>query len=1272
MKKLLCLAVVLLMLCLCTTAMATIIHATPTPMPTTSPSGEVMLSMPKNLRIIEEQAFMGSTSIEGPLVIPEGVTEIGARAFEGCAGVTELHLPKSVTLIGSRAFAGTGLSGDIVLRNGVIAASDAFAGCDVQVFYELPESSFYHIPLEGHTYVLDYRGPTVTDMVVPRELAGQTVVGIHNNALANLPGITGRLILPDSVQYIGENAFRGSGFTGPLPWPEHLKEIGKSAYYCCSGFTGDLTIPEGVTVAEWAFAYCGNLTHLDIPKSWTSIPNYAFCGCYKLSGTLHLPPNLVSIGDYAFFKTGFTGELALPEAMKSIGYAAFNQCHGFTGALRLPSSLETIADYAFELCDGFTGQLAFPGSVVSIGESAFAQCTGLTGTPVIPETVRYIGPAAFAGCTQLTGTHFLKEGAVAYSADADCPMEIYVEMPLSYFVFRNTLEGDVSIYAYTGPAYDQDLVIPSQYNGKPVTHIGYDAFRNCTNVSGRLYLPPTITYIDAGAFENCTGLTGGLRLPEGLTYIGSRAFRGCSGFSGSLHIPDSVTSIGLSAFGMLTNMKGSLHLPEGLQVLHNATFHDAGFTGTLDLPQNLTSIGQVAFANCTGFSGSLSIPESVTSIGQHAFSNCTGFNGSLTLPSALTSLGSHAFMGCTGFTGSLAIPEGITSIGMYTFFRMDSMSGDLTLPEGLTDIGNYAFGGSGYRGTLTLPSTLKTIGDFAFNDCGFTGRLNLPEGLTTIGGASFSGCSHLSGSLVIPSTVTVIDANAFSDCTGFQGSLVLPEGLQTIGVSAFRYDSGFSGWVTIPSSVTFIGSYAFEGCTGLRSRIEAADGMTIQADAFRGVTANFTVVRMEAQRAMKESAEQLLLSKMENMLRPDQLFSVIMDDGTGPFERAYQAAVAVIFGNSTSVLMPEVKSEYLFKQAVTAAATNHTVSVYNKEYFGPAMALINGGAAAGSDVYLQALTEHLENDDIAQTLVNLGFEDVIGLYREGTMSDGMVSTYLTNANLSSSYISKVMDGMKRLQKFDLAAQYVKTAGSVVSNFKDDLAAAINQAELLAALDKSDLAETARVFMASSDYDVQLVGRKLNQIAKANTYDQCLALVFAGDLMQVGIDLMVDKLIDMAAGKWASSISLGSAIVNSLTGVGDNYRLVNELTYSSDAARASYAVFQSDLALYRSSGSGRAFTNAYWSYCTYAETAARSLDDFVKIYDHVSATALGKGFLNDEMEDYAIFARNQAASLRRFAASARAMYENLWVTFDPDAFQAEVDRIVNTDYGKPYQ
>ena len=53
------------------------------------------VTLPADLTVIEAEAFLNDFQLTGTLRIPEGVTTIGARAFEG-TGLTGLVIPDSV------------------------------------------------------------------------------------------------------------------------------------------------------------------------------------------------------------------------------------------------------------------------------------------------------------------------------------------------------------------------------------------------------------------------------------------------------------------------------------------------------------------------------------------------------------------------------------------------------------------------------------------------------------------------------------------------------------------------------------------------------------------------------------------------------------------------------------------------------------------------------------------------------------------------------------------------------------------------------------------------------------------------------------------------------------------------------------------------------------------------------------------------------------------------------------------------------------------------
>ena len=246
------------------------------------------------------------------------------------------------------------------------------------------------------------------DLVIPN-----SVTSIGGSAFSGCSGLTGDLVIPKSVTSIGSSAFEGcSGLTGELVIPEGVTSIGNSTFYGCSGLTGNLVIPNSVTsIGDSAFRKCSRLTgNLVIPNSVTSIGDSAFSGCSGLTGDLVIPEGVTSVGGSTFYGcSGLTGNLVIPEGVTSIGTSAFRGCSGLTGNLVIPEGVTSIEYGAFYECSGFNGNLVIPESATSIGASAFYRCSGLTGDLVIPEGVTSIGNYAFYNCSRLTGNVVIPE-----------------------------------------------------------------------------------------------------------------------------------------------------------------------------------------------------------------------------------------------------------------------------------------------------------------------------------------------------------------------------------------------------------------------------------------------------------------------------------------------------------------------------------------------------------------------------------------------------------------------------------------------------------------------------------------------------------------------------------------------------------------------------------------------------------------------------------------------------------------------------------------------
>jgi hypothetical protein len=91
------------------------------------------------------------------------------------------------------------------------------------------------------------------------------------------------------------------------------------------------------------------------------------------------------------------------------------------------------------------------------------------------------------------------------------------------------LSDDETYYIVTGigDCADTDIIIPSTYEGKPVTAIGSSAFERCTGLTS-IVIPDSVTSIGNGAFYFCYGLTS-IAIPDSVTSIGDAAFYMCDG-----------------------------------------------------------------------------------------------------------------------------------------------------------------------------------------------------------------------------------------------------------------------------------------------------------------------------------------------------------------------------------------------------------------------------------------------------------------------------------------------------------------------------------------------------------------------------------------------------------------------------------------------------------------------------------------------------------------------------------------------------------------------
>ncbi|MHC5954274.1 leucine-rich repeat domain-containing protein [Enterococcus gallinarum] len=113
----------------------------------------------------------------------------------------------------------------------------------------------------------------IADLEIPEKIKGIEVTAIRDRAFAN---ITFKSIkLPDSIKYIGKEAFRESDIK-ELILPKNLEVIDNRAFQYANNLEGTLEIPDGVKyIGQYAFQ-SNYLTSIIFPESLEIIEDGAF------------------------------------------------------------------------------------------------------------------------------------------------------------------------------------------------------------------------------------------------------------------------------------------------------------------------------------------------------------------------------------------------------------------------------------------------------------------------------------------------------------------------------------------------------------------------------------------------------------------------------------------------------------------------------------------------------------------------------------------------------------------------------------------------------------------------------------------------------------------------------------------------------------------------------------------------------------------------------------------------------------------------------------
>jgi uncharacterized protein YjdB len=656
-----------------------------------------------SVQTIGMNAFNLCTSLTS-IVIPEGVKVLGMQAFINCTSLVEITLPESLTTIGTMTFGSCTSLTSIVIPSGVqVIEGNAFQACSAL------------------TSVV-FKSPT------PPTLSGSVFAAV------NIDNLTITVPLGSKAAYraIDEwwnnfNIVEEGASTGQT-W--QIGAENPSDVIATLDESGTLTISGAGAMQNFA---------LQSPAPWASLRN-------SIKNVV-IENGVTNIGNYAFSDCESLISVTIPESVTSIGLAAFHRCI-LLAEVTLPSSLTNIGTLAFSNCHALTS-IVIPESVHTIGSHAFQVCTALTSVifknPVPPT----IEGSLFSAVNMDNLTFTVPAGTEsAYRA---------IEGWSSFNIVEATVET-ISVTSVTLNETEASLRVG---NTKQLTAVVLPDNATNKNVTWSSSVPTVATVDESGKV---------VAIAEGTTTITATTEDG--EFTATCEV--TVSEVMISVESVSLEQTSLIFTVGGIETLiatinpDNATNKNVTWSSSIPTVATVTDNGTVT-ALSTG----------TTTI------TVTTEDGEFTATCIVTVITSGTWS--VGYPNVSDVTAMLDEDGTFTISGTGTMQNysldnpapwsvlrnsikHVVIENGVTNVGNFAFFGCAYLESITFGSGAGTR------------STSTSDGITSIGQSAFENCTQLT-TMVIPGTVVTIDNRAFAN-TALQ-AITIPESVTNIGASAF-------------------------------------------------------------------------------------------------------------------------------------------------------------------------------------------------------------------------------------------------------------------------------------------------------------------------------------------------------------------------------------------------------------------------------------------------------------------------------------------------------
>ena len=487
--------------------------------------------------------------------IPALVTANGKRMFDYCTSLREIYMASNddgVNLGGQEDVFGGCITNRLKMfvperlvsfyrekRPGGIAASMIYPegeklGQQLVKGFNIGE---YIVSDNGDdTYTLSTSNLNYVDtLVIPETFNGKPITRIYAGAFANQTITNVTMTLGKNLQYIDDNAFVKCKGLRKVEFESAtaLRSIGASAFENCDNLVQDVIFPDSMeSVGANAFANTGILS-LNTGGT-VSLETRAFSSCKSL--VYVIMPEVTTVAEsgtnYVFNGCTSLVSVDMPKVHKVYGEGMFQNCN---------SLLELY--------------MAHGDSDVTLGKNVFSNNYSKQVKLFVPEDLLTI----YKNKAVITKEQIYPRGEKMGEKTVN-------GFHVGDYIVMERENGYALITSHL--SYEGDSMIPGEYNGKPITEIYDYAFYNQSFKDVNLFLSSNIESIGAQAFCKVAGLK--TVAMEGVVTVGSSAFLS-SGMI-ALNGPR-IENIGGYAFSACNSLE-SVHLPQIEKITNSHVFYN--------------------------------------------------------------------------------------------------------------------------------------------------------------------------------------------------------------------------------------------------------------------------------------------------------------------------------------------------------------------------------------------------------------------------------------------------------------------------------------------------------------------------------------------------------------------------------------------------------------------------------------------------------------------------------------------------------------------------